>query len=250
MSTNQREHHEITERLSDYVDGALSADEHGGVEEHLAGCGACRRVLEELRDVIERAGSLGPIEPPRDLWPGVAATIRAPAPTGSPTKIIAFPGADARPAPPRQAARSGLTLSRGQLLAASVVLIAASSLATWVAGPGLGVRPSAEGPAAVAAERGGAASMASGAAVAPPADLADELAGLEGTLLEARDMLDPNTVRVLERNLGVIEGAIADSRNALAQDPGNEFLAEHLERVYQRKLTYLRDVVRVAEWSG
>jgi hypothetical protein len=250
MSTSEREHDEITERLSDYVDGTLSVDEHRSVEEHLAGCGACRRVLEELSAVVERARALGPIEPPRDLWTGIAATIRAPAPVGSPTKIIAFPGADARPAPPRRPARSGLTLSRRQLVAASVALVAASSLATWFAGPGLGVRQTAPDPAAVATESAGLLSMASGTVLAPPADLADELAELEGTLLEARDMLDPNTVRILERNLGVIEQAIADSRNALAQDPGNQFLTEHLERVYQRKLTYLRDVVQVAEWSG
>ncbi|KPJ79232.1 MAG: hypothetical protein AMS19_11625, partial [Gemmatimonas sp. SG8_23] len=66
---------------------------------------------------------------------------------------------------------------------------------------------------------------------------------------EAREVLDPNTVRILERNLSVIEQAIEDSRQALAQDPENEFLAAHLERVYERKLSYLREAARVAEWS-
>ena len=56
-------------------------------------------------------------------------------------------------------------------------------------------------------------------------------------------------MRVLDRNLGVIQQAIEDSRRALAQDPGNEFLASHLERVYQRKLEYLRDAAQVAEWA-
>ena len=55
--------------------------------------------------------------------------------------------------------------------------------------------------------------------------------------------------RVLERNLAVIEQAIEDSRLALEQDPGNEFLAAHLERVYERKVEYLREAARVAEWS-
>lgn len=80
--------------------------------------------------------------------------------------------------------------------------------------------------------------------------MADELAALEQTLDEARAVLDPNTVRVLERNLGVIEQAIEDSMLALQQDPGNDFLAAHLDRVYERKLTYLRDAARVAEWSS
>jgi hypothetical protein len=55
---------------------------------------------------------------------------------------------------------------------------------------------------------------------------------------------------VLERNLGVIEQAIVDSREALALDPGNAFLSEHLERMYRRKLVYLQDAVRVSQWSG
>lgn len=93
--------------------------------------------------------------------------------------------------------------------------------------------------------------MASDAAsLTPPAGLADELVVLEEALNQARAVLDPNTVRVLERNLDVIEQAIEDSQRALLQDPGNEFLAEHLDRVYQRKLTYLRDATRVAEWSS
>lgn len=245
MSTNDREHGEWTGRLSDYMDGGLPADEHRRVEEHLTGCGACRRVLEDLREVVRRAGALGTMEPPRDLWAGIAATIEAPQPSGSPTKIIAFPGADRVPVAASGRDRKGFTLSRGQLLAASVVLIAASSVATWTVGPGLGAGPVAETPA----ESTGAVTMAAEGA-APPEELAGELARLEETLREARRVLDPNTVRVLERNLGVIERAIEDSRNALAQDPGNEFLAEHLERVYERKLTYLRDVVRVAEWTG
>jgi hypothetical protein len=85
---------------------------------------------------------------------------------------------------------------------------------------------------------------------APPADLASELATLEDVLEAARGTLDPNTVLVLERNLGVIEQAIVDSREALALDPGNAFLSEHLERMYRRKLVYLQDAVRVAQWSG
>jgi len=92
--------------------------------------------------------------------------------------------------------------------------------------------------------------MAATVDAAPVADLADEVAVLERTLAEARAVLDPNTIRILERNLAVIESAIDDSRRALAIDPENAFLANHLERVYERKLEYLREAVRVTEWTG
>lgn len=249
MRTDPRQHGEWTDLLSDYMEGALRPDDHLALEDHLRGCGACRRALEELRDVVERAGALGPIEPPRDLWSGIAAVIEAPDPASSVpnTRVIAFPGTS-ETTPDHQASEGpSVTLSRAQLVAASVTLIAASSFATWVAGPGLGVRPEqAAAPPATPA----VVSMVADANLEPSAELAAELAALEGTLAEARGVLDPNTVRVLERNLGVIELAIEDSRRALAMDPENDFLAEHLERVYQRKLTYLRDAARFAEWSG
>jgi hypothetical protein len=248
MRTDPRQHGEWTDLLSDYMEGALRPDYHLALEDHLSGCGPCRRALDELRDVVERAGALGPIEPPRDLWSGIAAVIEAPDPASSvsTTRVIAFPGTS-EPTPERRATeRPSVTLSRAQLVAASVTLIAASSFATWVAGPGLGVRSE---QAAAPPTTPAVVSMVADPTLEPPAELAAELAALEGTLAEARGVLDPNTVRVLERNLGVIELAIEDSRRALAMDPENAFLAEHLERVYRRKLTYLRDAARFAEWS-
>ncbi|MGD2047803.1 MAG: hypothetical protein PVH96_16450 [Gemmatimonadota bacterium] len=83
-----------------------------------------------------------------------------------------------------------------------------------------------------------------------PPDLAAELGVLEDVLASARADLDSTTVAVLERNMRTIQTAIDDSRHALAADPGNAFLAEHLERMYRRKLVYLQEAVRVAEWAS
>jgi len=83
-----------------------------------------------------------------------------------------------------------------------------------------------------------------------PEGLADQLRVLEQFMVTAGEMLDPATVLVLERNLNAIETAIVDSRDALAQDPGNGFLVEHLERMYRQKLLYLQDAVRVVEWAS
>ena len=237
------DHAEWTDRLSDYLAGDLGSSDHDRVEAHLAECGACRRVLEDLNRIVAEAAALGPIEPPRDLWGGIAATIQAPPAQQHDTKVIALPVGDAGRTVREH--RKRLSFSMPQLAAAAIVLVAASSLATWVAGPGLAATTPAIGGAANA----GSVTMASTAA-APPAEMADELASLETMLREARTALDPNTVRVLERNLAVIEKAIDDSRQALLQDPENTYLSQHLERVFQRKLAYLRDAARVAEWSS
>jgi hypothetical protein len=106
-------------------------------------------------------------------------------------------------------------------------------------------------------DAGGAVVGGAGAGDAPatgdtgmPNALSAQLRVLEDVLAAARATLDPATVLVLERNLNVVEAAIADSREALAADPGNAFLMEHLERMYRRKLIYMQDAVRVAEWAS
>lgn len=256
MSILDTRHSRWTDRFSEYLSGGLSEQGFREVEDHLDSCGACRTTLAELRAVISRAGELEDLQPPRDLWDGIAATIQAPAPVTDPVdaKVIALPTATSATGDRARLTEAGdgrllprtrLVFTAPQLIAASIALIAASALTTWAAGPGLGVRGQALGPTVPA----GAVTMASDLA-APPEGLADELSTLEAALAEARAELDPNTVRVLERNLGVIEQAIEDSHRALAQDPGNDFLTNHLERVYQRKLTYLRDATQVAGWAG
>jgi len=268
MNRAKNEHPQWTDRLSGFMAGDLEPDQHAEVEEHLSECGTCRRVLEELREVAARAAALGPVEPSRDLWDGIAATIEAPVPDeAAGARVIELPTADAarrrtsvgddasaadrrsRPSASFEAGRaSGRTsrrfsLSTGQLAAASVALVAMSSWVTWAAGTG---DSRVTDPRIDASSASGVIQPAAQVAEPPPG-LARELASLEQALAAARGVLDPNTVRVLEHNLGIIEQAIEDSQRALAQDPENDFLLEHLQRVYERKLEYLRDVARVTE---
>ena len=246
-----RYHAEWTERLSDYLAEALGEAERAEVEAHLAGCGACRDVLAGLADVAARARALPELQPPRDLWPGVSSA------SGGPVRALARPGdpsvlelPSARAAGPLESAGAPwggrIAVRRSRLAVAAAGLVAVSVGATWwVASARVGTPETASLPPAPAD-----AVVTSAAAGTPPADLAPELAALEEVLEVARGALDPNTVWVLERNLAVIEQAIADSRQALELDPGNAFLSEHLERMYRRKLVYLQDVVRVVQWEG
>ena len=251
-----RAHNEWTDRFTDYLADELDAASREALEDHVAECGACRGVLEEVRDVMARARGLEELHPPRDLWPGIAAAIRGPVrprAEAASARVIALPTSGR--ARSKAGART-IAFTAPQLAAAAIVLIGMSVMTTWWAGPGLGVRDAersesatrvAEGPAG--AGQGSAVTPASDLPT-PPDALSEELATLEEVLGAAHSRLDPNTVRVLERNLDVIERAIADSHRALALDPGNEFLTQHLERVYQRKIEYLNDVARVIDWAG
>ena len=67
-----------TDQLSDYLDDELSPAERAAMDEHLAGCAACRAVLDELRRVSVRARGLRDRDPDADLWPAIARKIGHP----------------------------------------------------------------------------------------------------------------------------------------------------------------------------
>ena len=68
-----------------------------------------------------------------------------------------------------------------------------------------------------------------------------------GVILAAqRGRLRPGTVAVLERNLAVIDAAIAESRAALARDPANAELRRLFAAASRQKVELLQWVTRVA----
>ena len=68
-----------------------------------------------------------------------------------------------------------------------------------------------------------------------------------GLILAAeRERLRPETVAILERNLSVIDTAIAESRAALARDPANPELRRFFAAASRQKVELLRWATRVA----
>lgn len=224
----ERTLHEWTiERLSDHVDGGLSGSELEAVERHLETCEVCRHVREDLQRVAGAARLLGPIEPATDLWPGLQSRIAAP---------------DTRRA-------SARPMSPPLLAAAAVVLIAISASLAWWGRGALG-----EASVMAGSDVGSSPTSVRAAAAGPDGPvseaLATELERLESVIADSRDRLEPGTVHVLERNLVLIERAIEDSYRALALDPENDFIRGHLERTYERKLEYLREIASIVERAG
>lgn len=226
----------FTDRLSDYLDAEdLDAGDRAAIEQHLAGCAACRRTLEELRAVAIRARNLSDTPPATDLWPGVATRL-------APDRLLPF-----RPAAPR---RFSFTLP--QLVAASLALMVLSGGLVWIARMG-GTRTDVTPVMGAQTEAG--ATPRAGEAGITPANFADAqydvaIADLERALELGRDRLDPDTVRVLEANLRAIDRAIEESRRALGDDPANTYLNAHLARYRQRKLALLRRATALTANEG
>jgi hypothetical protein len=74
-------------------------------------------------------------------------------------------------------------------------------------------------------------------------------ADLDRTLAAERTRLAPATVALLQRNLGVIDAAIRESRDALARDPGNVELRGLVASAARVKVELLRWATRVATSS-
>jgi Putative zinc-finger len=237
----------FTDRLSDYLDDELSAGERASMDRHLAACAACRRTLDELREVVARAASLRDGLPAGDLWTGIAARIEQPeSPLGF-HRLLTFwksPDGDGR----RLLSARTVSLTLPQLAAASLTLMVLSGGLVWLARSG--------DPRADFAPIGAAPppAIASAPEVRPAnfsdAFYDDAISDLEQTLNEGRAKLDPETVRVLEENLNAIDRAIDQCRRALADDPANVYLNTHMAEARQRKLALLRRATALAASAG
>ncbi|MDH3456559.1 MAG: zf-HC2 domain-containing protein [Gemmatimonadota bacterium] len=210
-------HDSWQDRLSEYVDDELNADERLALESHLAECATCRALLAELQQVVQRAGALSDRAPDRDLWPDIASRLEK---SGSVVDIAT------RRAVPRR-----VSFSVPQLVAAAVVLMAVSAGAVWL------TMTSSSTPGEPGVSSGGPATVVTAVAVT---EYDAAVAALEQELAARRSSLDRTTVAVLEENLRIIDEAIEEARAALERDPGNTYLNQHLAQTMWGKVRLLR----------
>jgi hypothetical protein len=240
--------------LQDFQEGLLAPEVEEEVRAHLAVCSRCRKELEVLAELLDAMAELPQeVQPARDLWPQIAWRIAG---EGAGAEE---PGADEGRPQPEVASRPqggpGIRSSGGgfnvrrlrgwhidmaawQLLAASLVVALVSGASVW----------------ALLSGRGGD----DGPVVSPPPWVAQQVgweeayegydeavADLEAVLEQGREVLDPQTIRVLEENLATIDGAIREARQALALDPGSVVVQRILAESLRWKVSLLRHAVSV-----
>lgn len=218
----ERERHLTEAQLHDAADATAAPMERAAIEQHLAECATCRSEVDRIRALLGTVFGLPRgIAPPPGLWSGIAERIRRPE---------SF-----------DVARAGVRTRRAYawLAAAAILLVVASSAITArVLGR----------PGATVASRSDStpASDDSGARTPGFRTVRDEYERMDrdlAALLEAqREKLAPETVAKVERNLDIIDRAIGEIREALAEDPGNKALQQLLKASYGHKAALLRQV--------
>lgn len=252
--SNNMNHDEFEAALPDLLDpsldGSVDTATRARIDAHLTGCADCTALLADLKQIRADAGKLPLLTPSHDLWAGIESRIEAPvvqlpvhaeAPTEAGSEIVVMPVA------PRH-----VTVLRGkarwQLAAAATILIAATATVTW----SVAQRP-LEFSAAQLADTGFAAAMANTQNVKNASRPAlnqtydGEITTLR-TLVDARrSELDSATVAIIEKNLKVIDDAIAESKAALAKNPASAFLLDRLTDAYDSKLRTLRAIAAMPQ---
>ncbi len=199
--------HLTEEQLNDLADGTLTGAALEEAQAHTRTCAECRAQVESIRVLLQRVSALPQeIRPERDLRADIWA----------------------------QADRKTLWSWRYQLAAAAVILIAVTAVFTAT------LLRNGETPVNIVEHTG-----------ARPVDFVslepqyrEQVNELQDALREQRDQLSPETVRILEENLRIIDTAIQEARAALARDPQSAALGEMWRSAYQRKLDLLKQAAR------
>jgi hypothetical protein len=258
--------------LPDFLEGTLAEPLLTAVTKHLSECVRCTSLVRDLDKIQKEAAALPDLVPSRDLWQDIEARIAAP--------VIPFATRPERqrrfvPAWMGVAAAALVVSTAGityMLTARSFKSGTPSSVAMAFPGvtvsdsqPGLdtdAVQPSQSAsptgvptrttPTGLLAVSG---SRVPGSRQTPGARLAvspinseqrservygREIDMLQGILTQRRSQLDSSTVAIIEKNLQIIDAAIASSRAALARDPASRLLSDQLTHALDKKVELLR----------
>lgn len=210
--------------IQDLTDGTLGAIRRAELGLHLDQCEGCRRLADDLARIRQEFSRLDRPAPPDRVWLQVAGRLRQ---EGRVNASAAQP------------ARSASAWRYAPLaLAASLLLVVGASLVV------LYPRSQPDVPQ----EQGNAAARDAVEGVEAEFRLAEQhyqnaIAKLEEAARSDDDTIDAQTAAMLQKNLQVIDQAIAESRAALRTEPQSAPARDSLFDALRRKVVVLQDTI-------
>jgi anti-sigma factor RsiW len=253
--------------LPDYLEGTLDGSLRASVERHLRECVRCTGLVRDLESIRDQAAALPDLVLPRDLWSGIEARIAAPV-----IPLAARPERQRRLVPAWMGiaaaalivSTAGVTyvltarsLGSGTDSRVAVGSSAPQTQATIAATPDATTPGTEAGSAGVernASESGrtglvkkstepspsGVSARLASRGQTPEAVYGREIEMLQSIVKQRKTQLDSSTIAVIQRNLDIIDAAIAQSRAALVADPASRMLGQQLTHALDKKVELLR----------
>ncbi len=259
--------------LPDYLEGTLDEPLRAAVSKHLGECVRCTSLVKDLQKIQKEAAALPDLIPSRDLWQGIEARIAAPViplatrPERQKRFVPAWMGVAAAALVISTAgvtymltARSLKPPSSATVAQAPGIIQSDTQQAVDAGAPqnpqtapaGIDASGSSRGPSSGTslpgedvtrgAQAPGAsmATLQTGSEQRSEAVYSKEIEMLQNIVTQRRAQLDSTTIAVIERNLRIIDAAIASSRDALVKDPASRLLGEQLTHALDKKVELLR----------
>ncbi len=200
----------IRDAIQELVDGTLGPIRRAELQIHLDQCDECRALLQDLERIRDLAGSLDrPCRADR-VWLQIAGRLRQEGRLRQPAPVGDAVARHVRRCRDRRSAAAG----RRRIALPSPARSSAARASSWHAQPAPGDRPgSADGQAATSKETSRASSGL------PSSTTRTAIAKLEEAAKSDQNAIDPQTAAMLQKNLQVIDQAIAESRAALRSEP-------------------------------
>jgi len=225
------------ERIQELVDGTLGAIRRSELEQHLAECASCRALKDDLEKIRDAAAALPALPPPDGAWLQIAGRLRQEG------RVRATAPLTARSHP-----YAWLAIAATLILVAGIsILLLFRSMPAPASTPAAGTAATAgtAGPAGTAGNAGGAAAVE---AVQNQVDAAQDQ--YEKAIMKMDDLrkanmgaIDSQTSAVIEKNLGIIDQAIAENRVAVKAEPASIAARKTLFEALRQKVSLLQDTI-------
>lgn len=224
---------DLNEALVDLVDGRLDGPERRDVERHLEGCANCRALVEDLRSIRASAFLLDRHEPRPETWLKLQAAIAAePAPKG---KLLSLPSRAGGPS------RANWTVWLG----AAAALILATVIGVWPLLNRIERPHDDNAPAQAESEEPATVESVTAEFEAAEKHYQKAIDDLQTIANKDTGELDPQVAAVLQKNLSVIDQAIAESRDALKSQPSSTNAQSGLFDALRTKVALLQQTVEL-----
>jgi anti-sigma factor RsiW len=214
--------------IHDRVDGTIGSIRRAELEMHLDGCDECRALLEDLQRIHDAAAGLPALAAPDRAWLQIAGRLR-------------MEGRIRGDAPQARAARRPYVAWLG--IAAALVIAVSSALVVLMPrtapAPAPAVATQVPGNPAIDASPADAVN----AVDAAQAQFEKAIADLEKVAKANQQSLDPGTSATIEKNLGILDQAIAENRAVVKSQPASVAARETLFDALRQKVSLLQDTI-------